>query len=508
MDTKKKRICVIGGGSSGLAAIKCCLEENLDVVCYEKGESFGGLWRYHSDDVDGKPSVMKSTVINTSKEMSAFSDFPPPEEFANFMHNSSMVEYFRLYAEKFNLLKYIKYKHEIVQLEKAEDYETTGRWKATIKNLDDDVEFCEIFDGVMVCVGHHVYPYIPKYEGLDDFSGQVIHTHSLKSAAGFEDKTVLVIGIGNSAVDAAVEISKVSKKLYLSTRRGSWIFPRLGPNGLPCDMFLQRRIFEVIRYYDPIHISETVLQLFLNFKFSHDRFGLRPKHRVLSAHITINDALPNHILSGIVTVKQNVQKFTKNGVIFENEEELTEIDTIVLATGYEIKFPFLPDGILQISETNVNLYKLVFPLQLKHPSLAFIGLIQPLGAIFPISEAQSRWFAQLMKGNVKLPPRPEMEKEIQKRMNEKNQQFVPSLRHTVEVIWIPYMDEICSEFGAKPNFWKMAYADPRLFIACMFGPCTPYQYRLEGPHSWEGARDAIFSIWERAEKAFKTFKRP
>ncbi|GBL81285.1 Dimethylaniline monooxygenase [N-oxide-forming] 5 [Araneus ventricosus] len=296
-------------------------------------------------------------------------------------------------------------------------------------------------------------------------------------------------------------------QLYLSTRRGSWIFPRLGPNGVPYDVILQKRIFELIRYYDPIHITETVLQFFLNFKFNHDRFGLRPKHSVLSAHITINDALPNHILSGIVTVKQNVQKFTKNGVIFENEDEVTEIDAVVLATGYDIKFPFLPDGILQINETNVNLYKLIFPYQLKHPSLAFIGLTQPLGAMFPISEAQSRWFAQLMKGNVKLPPPADMEKEIQKRMDEKNKQFVPSLRHTVEVLWIPYMDEVCSEFGAKPNFRKMAFTDPSLFISCMFGPCTPYQYRLQGPHPWEGARNAILSTWERVEKAFQTFKR-
>ncbi|GBL81286.1 Dimethylaniline monooxygenase [N-oxide-forming] 2 [Araneus ventricosus] len=217
MDTEKKtKICVIGGGSSGLAAIKCCLEEDLDVVCYEKSDYFGGLWKYHSDDADGKPSVMKSTVINTSKEMSAFSDFPPPEKFANFMHNSSMMEYFRLYAERFHLLKYIRYKHEVVQMEMTEDYETTGRWKVTLKNLDDNIELSDIFDGVMVCVGHHVYPYIPKFEGLDVFGGQVIHTHSLKSAEGFEDKTVLVIGIGNSAVDAAVEISKVSKKFTIS----------------------------------------------------------------------------------------------------------------------------------------------------------------------------------------------------------------------------------------------------------------------------------------------------
>lgn len=50
---------------------------------------------------------------------------------------------------------------------------------------------------------------------MKSFKGSIIHTHSLKKAAGYEDKTVLIIGIGNSAVDAAVEISTVAKKVFL-----------------------------------------------------------------------------------------------------------------------------------------------------------------------------------------------------------------------------------------------------------------------------------------------------
>lgn len=87
----KKRICVIGAGASGLTAIKQCLDADFDVDCYEKTDVCGGLWRYHDDDVDGLASVMRSTVINSSKEMSAFSDFPPPDDYPNYMHNDKMV---------------------------------------------------------------------------------------------------------------------------------------------------------------------------------------------------------------------------------------------------------------------------------------------------------------------------------------------------------------------------------------------------------------------------------
>ena len=71
---------------------------------------------------------MKSTVINSSKEMMAFSDFPPPKHFATFMHNSKVWEYFRLYAENFNLLKFILFNTEILRIYKADDFSTTGRW--------------------------------------------------------------------------------------------------------------------------------------------------------------------------------------------------------------------------------------------------------------------------------------------------------------------------------------------------------------------------------------------
>lgn len=71
---------------------------------------------------------MKSTVINTSKEMTAYSDFPPPAEFANFMHNRKMLRYFELYAEHFNLTQYIHLNHTVTNVERSEKFEDDGTW--------------------------------------------------------------------------------------------------------------------------------------------------------------------------------------------------------------------------------------------------------------------------------------------------------------------------------------------------------------------------------------------
>lgn len=161
----------------------------------------------------------------------------------------------------------------------------------------------------------------------------------------------------------------------------------------------------------------------------------------------------------------------------------------------------------QVEKNKVDLYKLVFPPHLRHPSLAFIGLIQPLGSIFPIAEAQARWYAQLMTGSCKLPQTEDMKREIQNRHEQLTKRYVDSVRHTIQVDFISYMDELCVEFGAKPNLWKMALTDPILFYACLTGSCVPYQYRLQGPHSWEGAREAILTLKERVEAPLQTCKR-
>lgn len=68
-------------------------EEDLNIVCYERTDFIGGLWKYHDEDDPRLASVTRSTIINSSKEMSSYTDYPPPAHFANYMHNSLMVSF-------------------------------------------------------------------------------------------------------------------------------------------------------------------------------------------------------------------------------------------------------------------------------------------------------------------------------------------------------------------------------------------------------------------------------
>ncbi|XP_013779337.1 dimethylaniline monooxygenase [N-oxide-forming] 2-like [Limulus polyphemus] len=210
-----KRICIAGAGPSGLASIKACLEEDLQPVCFEKTNQLGGLWCYREDDVEGVGSVMKSTITNTSKEMSAFSDFPPPKDFPVYMHNSCLLKYFEMYAENFDLVRHIRFRHEILEVAQNHDFDETGRWKVTVRDIEKDVHFDEVFDGVMVCTGHHVFPYIPTFLGLETFKGKVLHTHSYKKPDGYDGKKVVIVGVGNSGGDVTVELSQTAEQVRL-----------------------------------------------------------------------------------------------------------------------------------------------------------------------------------------------------------------------------------------------------------------------------------------------------
>ena len=135
---------------------------------------------------------------------------------------------------------------------------------------------------------------------------------------------------------------------------------------------------------------------------------------------------------------------------------------------------------------------------LKHPqTLALIGLIQPNGPLLPVSEMQSRWFALLNAGKLQLPSLSNMEKDIQRKENELAWRYYESERHTIEADWLPFMNELAKEIGVYPPIWRYLFTDPKLFLTLIFGPGASYQYRLIGPNSWPGAREAMLTVHNR-----------
>lgn len=146
--------------------------------------------------------------------------------------------------------------------------------------------------------------------------------------------------------------------------------------------------------------------------------------------------MPNRILAGTLLIKPNIQEFTETGVKFEDGTEVSNVDTVILSTGYSFGFPYLEEGIIPVHENRVNLYKYMYPPELSHPSLIVVGLIQPLGAIMPISELQCRLACDILSGRSKIPPAAEMKADIEKKRDAMSQKYVESRRHTIQVDYI------------------------------------------------------------------------
>ncbi|XP_042533291.1 flavin-containing monooxygenase 5-like [Dipodomys spectabilis] len=499
----KKRIAVIGAGISGLGAIKCCLDEDLEPTCFERNDDIGGLWKFQKNPSEKMPSIYKSVTINTSKEMMCFSDFPIPDHFPNYMHNTKLMDYFRMYAKHFGLLNYICFKTKVCSVRKRPDFSTSGQWDVVVE-MNEKQETL-VFDGILVCSGHHTDPYLPlhSFPGIEKFEGCYFHSREYKSPEDFVGKRIIVVGIGNSGVDIAVELSSVAKQVFLSTRRGSWILHRVWENGYPMDSSFFTRFNSFLQKILTTSLINNYLEKILNSRFNHSHYGLQPKHRLLSQHPTVSDDLPNHIISGRVHVKPNVREFTERDVIFEDGTVEENVDVVVFATGYSFSFPFL-DGLIEVANNEVSLYKLMFPPDLEKPTLAVIGLIQPLGIVLPIAELQSRWATRVFKGLSKLPSTKTMMANIAQRKRAMDKRYVKTARHTIQVDHIEYMDEIATLVGVKPNLLFLFLSDPKLAVEVFFGPCTPYQYRLQGPGKWAGARRAILTQRERIIKPLRT----
>ncbi|XP_061441177.1 dimethylaniline monooxygenase [N-oxide-forming] 2-like [Rhineura floridana] len=499
-----KRVAVIGAGVSGLTSIKGCLDEGLEPICFEQSSDIGGLWRITEKVEESRASIYNSVVTNSSKEMSCFSDFPMPDRFPNFLHNTKFLEYLRLYAKHFDLLRYIRFKTIVIRLEKRQDYSATGQW--TVVTETDGKQESFIFDTVMICTGHQIEPYTPldSFPGFEQFKGSYLHSRNYKSPEGFEGKSVVIIGMGNSAADIAVEICRKAKKVILSTRGGTWVMSRVYDNGYPWDTIFHTRFSNLIRNSVPWFLLRWMTEQKMNQWFNHENYGLVPQNRFLMKEPVFNDDLPSRILCGAVIVKPLVKEFTETSAIFEDGTVEENVDIVIFATGYSVVFPFLDQSVIKVEDNRVPLYKHVFPPHLEKPTLAVIGLIQPLGSIMPTSELQARWATRVFKGLRLLPSESTMVADTIKRNEKRIRWFGTSRSQSIQTDFIDYLDELAAGIGAKPDLFSLLLRDPKLALTIFFGPCSPFQFRLMGPGKWAGARNAILTQTERIIKPTKT----
>ena len=179
---KPTRVCIVGGGASGLACARVLSSKEYDCepTIFEQNSFIGGQWHYNSDGLSKTTAVYKNLRTNLPCSVMQFSDFPfPNNQPESYVGHREMQEYLIAFAEKHQLFKYILLNSKVISIDETFTVtytvlinETSKRpYQSLVETNENYVIYSEQFDAICVANGHYSEIYIP-----DDIPGLRSHT--------------------------------------------------------------------------------------------------------------------------------------------------------------------------------------------------------------------------------------------------------------------------------------------------------------------------------------------
>jgi hypothetical protein len=416
------RVAIVGAGPAGLAALRALTAAGIDAVAFERGARVGGVWT-----LEERPTAAYASLhLITSKARTEFAEHPMPPDMPDYPSRDAVGRWLETYAERFGLYDRIRLGEEVTAARRS----PRGGWE-----VDAGGQTVRV-DKLVVASGHNEVPNWPDPPYPGDFGGDQIHAVDYGHGADHAGQRVLVVGMGNSAMDIATDLSHHADRTLLSVRHGSWIIPKR-MLGKPAD--------QVIKPWAAVHvpwrlrqpIAQTLLKLTIG---PPERVGLpAPTGGLFQSHPTISDTIVSRIAHGAVEPKPGIAALDGDGVRFTDGSR-EAVDTIVWCTGYRVTLPFLEPGLYGPRPQELPLYKRI--LHLDEPDLAFVGLMQSTGSAFPILERQAQLLADHLTGRW-APPRPVlMRAECDLRRRRSLRRWGPHGRPTMRVDFDRYMREL------------------------------------------------------------------
>lgn len=426
------RVCIIGAGVAGISMAKALADKNIPFECYEARDELGGIWAYDSEGEH--TSTWANLNMNTPKGLYQFADMPMPADYPDFPSRQQVKDYLESYVDKNDLRKNIHLCRRVLRAERAKD----GKWDIT---LEDGVT--RRFDALAIANGHHNQPVIPEFD-VSRFTGSASHSKFYRSRHDYRDKRVMVVGIGNSGAQIAVDVSHDAAMTYLSVRRGVYVLPHY-LFGVRIDKALGPLNSWWIKKILPYPLHEMLLtSTYKLFIARHRDLGMpRPDHWMMSCLPTMSENLANRIGDGKLEIVAGVERVEGTTVHLKNGKTV-EVDSIIYATGYRTTFPFLDKETFDASDNKVQLYKRIF-----HPridNLVFIGLFQAITwGFLDIMERQGQLAAQYLAGEYALPSVEQQIEDIAEERRRIEREYVPTLRNQYYLHGPTYMHELSAE---------------------------------------------------------------
>lgn len=429
------KILIIGAGCSGFTTAKRLKDEGIAFDWFEMSDRIGGNWAYGNPN--GRSAAYASLHIDTSKWRLQFEDFPCPTDWPDFPHHSLIDGYFNAYVDHFGLRPLIRFHSEVKRL-----WQEGADWFAEVETGGATSRHGP-YSHVVIANGHHWSPNIPDIPG--EFSGTEMHARDYRTPfdpLDLRGKTIVVVGLGNTAVDIASELGQRSlgTRLIVSARRGVWVLPKY-LNGKPMDKtplppwmpgWLKRRLGAVA-------IRRAVGDM--------ASYGLpTPDHQPLEAHPTVSSEFLLRCGNGDIEVKPIVTEKQGEHLLFADGSR-EKVDVLIHATGYRLSFPFLSPEDASVSSNHLPLFKRMVQPDPRLQGLWFMGLAQPLPTLVNFAEQQSKLFVAMLAGRYALPSSAEMQSILQADETAHKGHYYASQRHTIQVDFDLYCHDLKAEIA-------------------------------------------------------------
>jgi len=314
---------IVGAGPAGLAVAGRMRQAGLEYLMIEKSDRVGDSWHRHYERLH----------LHTVKQLSNLPGLPFPDHYPRYVPRQALADYYAEYARTFVI-------DPIFGEEAAAILRSDGRWLTRTRR---DLEI--LSDNVVIATGLNQAPYRPSYQGEDRFTGRLIHSREYRDPEPFAGESVLVVGMGNTGAEIALDLSEAGVETTISVRGPVNIVPRdvLGrPTQLTARM-LTRLPSELGDRLGSLLRKMTVGDL-SSYGIATPELAPLAQLRERGKTPVIDVGTVRRIKAGQIGVRPAIDRFDDDTVVF-SDGTVGRFDTVILATGYKpVLEELLADG--------------------------------------------------------------------------------------------------------------------------------------------------------------------
>ena len=305
-------VAIVGAGPAGLAVSACLRRAGLNFIILEKNGEVGSSWRRHYERLH----------LHTIKQLSSLPYLPFPKDYPRYVSRNLMIEYLDRYAANFDL------KPRFGESVRSVRHNGAG-W------VVDSVLSSISASHVVIASGLNDEPVRPAIAGMEKFRGKVIHSAEYVNSRPFVGQSVLVVGMGNTGAEIALDLSEGGAGPTISLRDGVHIVPR-DLYGVPIQVVatLASSVF-------PLSINDALFPPILDLALGNlSRYGIKRPEQGILRQVASLGKIPvldvgtvRQIYAGAIKIAPGISAIDGDGVIFEGGSK-GKFETMILATGY------------------------------------------------------------------------------------------------------------------------------------------------------------------------------